>query len=376
MHRRFFAILVLALGFSALQAADAPKPPEVAAKSHFLIDMHSERVLSGGGADERVEPASLTKMMTSYVVFAEMARGKFELADEVLVSEKAWRMKGSRMFIEVGTRVPVEALLMGLIVQSGNDAAVALAEFVAGDESTFADLMNRHARRLGMSGTRFTNASGLPEPDHYTTARDMALMAAALIRDFPEYYHWNAVREYEYGGINQRNRNALLFRDDSVDGLKTGYTRAARYCLVASAKREGMRLIAVVMGAESPRSRARIAQSLLDYGFRFYETRRVYASDEKVADVRVWKGRTKRLALGLDRNLYVTVPRGRYDEIDAKMEVATRLLAPVRAGEQQGVLSLALGDELSIERPLVALDDVAEGNLWQQVSDHVRLMLE
>ena len=376
MHCRFFVILVLVLGCSAVQAAGVPQPPEVDAKAHFLVDMHSQRVLSEDGADERVEPASLTKMMTSYVVFSEMARGKFDLADEVLVSEKAWRMKGSRMFIEVGTRVPVEDLLMGLIVQSGNDASVALAEFVAGDESTFADLMNRHARRLGMTGSNFTNSSGLPEPDHYTTAQDMAIMAAALIRDFPEFYSWNAVREYEYGGIKQRNRNTLLFRDESVDGLKTGYTKAARYCLVASAKREEMRLIAVVMGAESTRARARIAQSLLNYGFRFYETRNVYASDEKITDVRVWKGDAKRLALGLEQNLYVTVPRGRYDEIDAEMEIVSRLVAPVHAGEQQGVLRLALGEELSIERPLVALEDIAEGNLWQKVSDHVRLMFE
>lgn len=376
MSSRFFALLVPVLCCAAVQAAGVPQPPKVDAKAHFLIDMHSERVLSGGGAEERVEPASLTKMMTSYVVFSEMARGKFELGDQVLVSEKAWRMQGSRMFIEVGKRVSVEALLMGLIVQSGNDAAVALAEHTAGDEGTFADLMNRHARRLGMTGSHFTNASGLPGPDHYTTARDMALIAAALIRDFPEYYPWNAVREYEYGGIKQRNRNSLLFRDESVDGLKTGYTKKARYCLVASAKREGMRLIAVVMGAKSSRARARIAQSLLDYGFRFYETRRVYASEEKVTEVRVWKGDAERLALGLDRNLYVTVPRGRYGEIDAKMEIATRLVAPVRAGEQQGVLRLVLGEELAVERSLIALNDVEEGNLWRKVSDHVRLMFE
>ncbi len=376
MPCRFVALLVPALCLGAVQAAGVPEPPKVDARAHFLVDMHSERVLSEGGADERLEPASLTKMMTTYVVFQEMAQGKFGLSDEVLVSEKAWRMKGSRMFIEVGTRVSVEALLMGVIVQSGNDAAVALAEFVAGDESTFADLMNRHARRLGMSGSHFTNASGLPEPDHYSTARDMARMASALIRDYPEYYPWNSVREYEYGGIKQKNRNALLFQDDSVDGLKTGYTRAARYGLVASAEREGMRLIAVVMGAESTRARTRIAQSLLNYGFRFFETRRVFASDEEVTDVRVWKGDTRRLALGLDRSLYVTVPRGRYDEIDATMEVVSRPMAPVRAGEQQGVLRLALGDELSIEQPLVALEDVAEGNLWRKVSDHVRLMFE
>ena len=376
MYRRFFAILVLVLGCAAAQGAGVPQPPEVDARAHLLIDMHTARVLSAGDADEPLEPASLTKMLTSYVVFAEMAQGKFALSDEVLVSEKAWRMKGSRMFIEVGTRVPVEALLMGLIVQSGNDAAVALAEFVAGDEHAFADLMNRYARQLGMSGSHFTNASGLPDPDHYSTARDMARIAAALIQDFPEYYPWNAIREYEYGGIKQPNRNTLLFRDETVDGLKTGYTRAADYCLVASAKREGMRLIASVMGAKSPRARARIAQSLLNYGFRFYETRRVYASDEKVADVRVWKGDARRLALGVEQSLYVTVPRGRYDEIKMEMEIAARPVAPVRAGAQQGVLRLALGEELTIERPLVALDDVVEGNLWQKLSDHVRLMFE
>ena len=376
MQRRFIATLLLILGCAAVHAAGVPQPPEVDASAHFLVDMHSGRVLTESGADERLEPASLTKMMTSYVVFSEMARGEFSLSDEVLVSEKAWRMKGSRMFIEVGTRVSVEALLMGLIVQSGNDASVALAEFVAGGEGTFADLMNRHARRLGMAGSHFTNSSGLPESDHYSTARDMALIAAALIRDFPDYYPWHAVREYEYGGIKQRNRNRLLFQDETVDGLKTGYTKAARYCLVASAKREGMRLIAVVLGAESTRARARIVQSLLNYGFRFYETRQVYASGEEVTGVRVWKGDTEQLSLGLEQSLHVTVPRGRYGEIDAEMEIASRLIAPVHAGEPQGVLRLALGDELAVERPLVALDDVPEGNLWRRLSDHVRLMFE
>ena len=376
MPRRSTAFLVLILGCAVAQGAGIPEPPKVDARAHLLIDMHTERVLSAENADEPLEPASLTKMLTSYVVFAEMAQGKFTLSDEVPVSEKAWRMKGSRTFIEVGTRVPVEVLLKGLIVQSGNDAAVALAEFVAGDEHAFADLMNRYARRLGMSGSHFTNASGLPDPDHYSTARDMARIAAALVRDFPEYYSWNRILEYEYGGINQPNRLFRHLRDETVDGLKTGYTNAAGYCLVASAKREGMRLIAAVMGAESSRARARIAQSLLNYGFRFYETRRVYASDEKVTGVRVWKGDADRIALGLRQNLYVTVPRGRYDEVDAKMEITARLFAPIRAGEQHGVLRLALGEELVAERPLVALGDVAEGSLWRKVSDHVRLMFE
>ena len=376
MSLRFLAILVPALCCTAVQGAGIPQPPEVEAKAHFLMDMHTGQVLSEERADEKLEPASLTKMLTSYVVFAEMAQGKFTLSDEVPVSEKAWRMTGSRTFIEVGTRVPVEALLMGLIVQSGNDAAVALAEFVAGDELSFSDLMNRYARQLGMSGSHFRNASGLPDPDHYSTARDMALIAAALIQDFPEYYSWNAIREYEYGGINQPNRLFKHIRDETVDGLKTGYTRAAGYCLVASAEREEMRLIASVMGAKSTRTRARIAQSLLNYGFRFYETRRVYASDERVTGVRVWKGEAEQLLLGLERDLYVTVPRGRYDEVDAKMELAAQFFAPIRAGEQHGVLRLALGEEVLAERPLVALGDVAEGNLWQRVRDHVRLMFE
>ena len=376
MTFRLAALLVLILGCAAARGAGVPHPPEVEAKAHILIDMHTSRVLSEEGAGEKLEPASLTKMLTSYVVFAELAQGKFTLSDEVPVSEKAWRMIGSRTFIEVGTRVPVEVLLKGLIVQSGNDAAVALAEFVAGDEQAFADLMNRYARRLGMSGSHFRNASGLPDPDHYSTARDMARIAAALIQDFPEYYSWNAIREYEYGGINQPNRLFKHIRGETVDGLKTGYTRAAGYCLVASAEREGMRLIAAVMGAKSPRVRAHVAQSLINYGFRFYETRRVYASDEKVTGVRVWKGDVEQIALGLDQDLYVTVPRGRYDEIDAKMELAAKFFAPIRAGEPHGVLRLALGEELLAERPLVALGDVAQGSLWRRVSDHVRLMFE
>ena len=378
MHSRLITIplFVLALGCVAARAAGIPSPPKADARAHLLIDMNSTRVLSEEGADERLEPASLTKMLTSYVVFAEMAQGKFELSDEVLVSEKAWRMQGSRTFIEVGTRVSVEVLLKGLIVQSGNDAAVALAEFVAGDEHAFADLMNRYARQLGMSGSHFTNSSGLPDPDHYSTARDMARIAAALVQDFPEYYPWNAIREYEYGGINQPNRNALLFRDESVDGLKTGYTKAAGYCLVASAEREGMRLIAAVMGAKSAGARARIAQSLLNYGFRFYETRRVFASGEQVTETRVWKGEAEQLSLGLDRDLYVTVPRGRYGDIDAKMEIATHLVAPLHAGGQHGVLRLAFEEEMVAERPLVALADVAQGSLWRRTIDHVRLMFE
>ena len=377
MRCQSFALLVLLVHAVAVHAADIPRPPDVEAKGHLLIDMHTGMVLSESGADERLEPASLTKMMTSYVVFWEMQEGKFSLPDEVVVSERAWRMTGSRMFIEVGTRVSVEDLLMGLIVQSGNDAAVALAEFVAGDERAFADLMNEHARRLGMTGSNFTNSSGLPEPNHYSTARDMARIAAALIRDFPEYYPWNAVREFEYGGIKQRNRNALLFLDESVDGLKTGYTRAARYCLVASAKREGMRLIAVVMGAKSTRARTRIARSLLNYGFRFYETRRVYSAGERIFGVPVWKGEVEQLDLGIERALFVTVPRGQYEDISAQMEIGdATLVAPLRAGERHGVLRLTLGDDLLAERPMVALGDVAKGSLWVQVRDHVRLMFQ
>ncbi len=374
---RIAALLVLVLGTRLAGAATVvPAAPAVEARSHFLVDFDSGRVLVEENADERLEPASLTKMMTTYVVFAELAQGKFTLADEVVVSEKAWRMGGSRTFVEVGSRVTVEALLKGVIIQSGNDASVALAEHVAGDESAFADLMNRYAAKLGMRDSNFTNSSGLPHEDHYSTARDMAAIAAALIRDFPDHYKWHAIKEFAYNGISQPNRNRLLWRDDSVDGLKTGYTKAAGYCLVASARREGMRLISVVMGAKDAKARARYAQALLRYGFRFFETHRLYGAGEPVREVRIWQGESETLRLGVVDDVYVTVQRGQYDKLDAQMELPAQIRAPVGRGAAQGQLTVELAGERVVSRQLVALDEVAKGNLWRQLSDRVLLLFE
>ncbi len=374
---RIAALLLLAVGTRAgLAATVVPAAPAVEARSHFLVDFDSGRVLVEDNADERLEPASLTKMMTTYVVFAELAQGKFTLADKVVISEKAWRMGGSRMFVEVGTRVSVEDLLKGVIIQSGNDASVALAEHVAGDESAFADLMNRYAAKLGMRDSNFTNSSGLPHEDHYSTARDMATMAAALVRDFPDHYKWHAIKEYEFNGISQPNRNRLLWRDDSVDGLKTGYTKAAGYCLVASAEREGMRLISVIMGAKDAKARARYAQALLRYGFRFFETHRLYGAGELVREVRIWQGESETLRLGVLDDVYVTVQRGQYGNLDAQMELPAQIRAPVDQGAAQGQLTVELGGERVVSRQLVALHEVPKGNLWRQLSDRVLLLFE
>jgi D-alanyl-D-alanine carboxypeptidase (penicillin-binding protein 5/6) len=265
-----------------------PAPPDLGAKAIFLADFGSGRVLAESNADQRLEPASLTKIMTAYVVFRELAKGNLKLEDMVGVSEKAWRTEGSRMFAQVGAQISVENLLKGMIVQSGNDASVALAEHVAGDEAVFAQMMNQNAERLGMKNTHFKNSMGLPDPDHYTTARDLFILTHALIEEFPEYYQWHAIKEFVFNGIKQTNRNQLLWRDSTVDGVKTGHTEGAGYCLVTSALRDGMRLIAVVLGAKSGNERAKANQTLLNYGFRFYETRALYKANEKLTEARKW----------------------------------------------------------------------------------------
>ncbi|MFM1892112.1 MAG: D-alanyl-D-alanine carboxypeptidase, partial [Pseudomonadota bacterium] len=283
-------LLLLLCSASAVAAPPVPAPPTVAGTGHLLLDMHSGRVLAESNADARLEPASLTKIMTAYVVFRELQHGNLKLEDQALISEKAWKTPGSRMFIEVGKRVSVGDLLNGMVIQSGNDASVALAEHIAGSEDTFAGLMNEHSRRLGMQNTHFVNATGLPHEDHYTTPRDIAKVTIATIREFPELYKLYAVKEFVWNDIKQPNRNLLLWRDDSVDGVKTGHTEAAGYCLVSSAAREGMRLVAVVMGTSSENARAKESLSLLNYGFRFFETHRLYAAGDALVRTRVWKG--------------------------------------------------------------------------------------
>lgn len=360
----------------AQAAVVTPTPPAIEARAYILQDYYSGEVLVEVNADERMEPASLTKMMTVYAVLAELAEGKFSLEDLVPISKKAWKMGGSKMFIEVGKEVPVIDLLKGVIIQSGNDASVALAEFVAGDESTFADLMNQYARELGLASTNFVNASGLPHPDHYTTARDMATMASALIRDFPEHYPLHAVRAYSWNGIKQYNRNPLLRIDDSVDGVKTGHTESAGYCLVASAKQDDMRLVSSLLGSKSEESRLTETQALLRFGFRFFETDRLYEGGAPLTRVRVWQGASEHLESGIAEDLYLTVPRGQLKKVDAGFVVDEEILAPVRAGQQLGVVHIKLDGETIAKRPLVALGDVPKGGLWRRMSDYVKLWFQ
>ena len=376
-------ILVVAFGLSALiatlvveAAVVKPTPPTIKARAYILQDYDSGTVLVEVNADERLEPASLTKMMTVYVALAQLADGKFQIDDPVLISKKAWKMGGSKMFIEVGKQVPVEDLLKGIIIQSGNDASVALAEFVAGDESAFADLMNQYARQLGMTNSNFVNASGLPQPEHYTTARDMAILAAALIRDFPVHYPLHAVRSYTWNDIKQYNRNPLLRRDDSVDGVKTGHTESAGYCLVASAKQGEMRLVSALMGSASEDARLTETQALLRYGFRFFETNRVYESGAPITRVRVWQGQSEQLEMGIADDLYLTVPRGELGRLATDVVVEEKILAPVRAGQQLGVVSISLGGEAIAQRPLIALAEMPQGGLWRRMSDTVKLWFE
>ena len=378
--RALFSLLALlfSFGLAVAQAAPSliPSPPRLAASGYVLMDFQSGQVLAESNADERMEPASLTKMMTAYTVFHELNAGHIQLDDKVRISEKAWRMTGSRMFIEVGSSVSVEELLKGMIIQSGNDASVALAEFVAGSEDAFVPLMNAHAKNLGLNGTQFANSTGLPHKDHYTTPRDMARLAAVLIREHPDHYGWYSEKKYTYNNITQSNRNLLLYRDDSVDGVKTGHTESAGYCLVASARRDDMRLISVVMGTNSEKARAQESQKLLNYGFRFFETHRLYAAGEPLKQMRIWKGALEALPLGLSEELYVTVPRGQYKDLKASLNVDKTILAPASKGQTFGSVNINLGEEVLAQRPLVALQDVAKGSLWQQVTDHIMLMFQ
>jgi D-alanyl-D-alanine carboxypeptidase (penicillin-binding protein 5/6) len=353
-----------------------PAAPEIDATGYLLIDMDSDAVLAAKDPGQQLEPASLTKIMTAYVVFNELRNGSIRLSDQVLVSEKAWKTPGSRMFIEVNKRVSVEDLLKGMIIQSGNDASVALAEHVAGSEEAFANLMNDHARRLGMNDTNFINATGLPDPTHVTTPNDIVKVTEAMIREFPEMYRLYSVKEFTYNDIRQQNRNRLLWRDDSVDGVKTGHTEAAGYCLVSSAKRSGMRLVSVVMGTDSEKARINESRALLDYGFRFFETHRLYQGNDRLTRTRVWMGAQETVPLGLAEDLFVTIPRRQYDRLAARTEIDPQIQAPVAKGQKVGDVIVELDGELVVRRPLVALDDVPEGGLWRRAVDTVLIMLE
>ena len=360
----------------ALHAAIVPAPPKINASSYLVVDFDSGRFLVEENIDQRVEPASLTKMMTVYIVSSELAEGNIALSDMVMVSEEAWRMTGSRMFIEVDKQVSVEDLLKGVIIQSGNDASVALAEHISGSEEVFAQVMNQYAEQLGMTATHFMNSTGLPHPEHYTTARDMAILARAVIADHPEIYAWHSIKEFTFNGIKQHNRNQLLWRDSSVDGIKTGHTDNAGYCLVASAKREDMRLISVVMGTEGSKARTRATQSLFNFSFRFYETHKLYAAGEVINSTRVWKGDRENFDIGLEQDLYVTISRGKYKNLDAKIEISPTIVAPVAQSQDMGTLNVTLDSEKVATRPLVALQAVSEGSFFNRIKDDIRLLFE
>ncbi|WP_207063858.1 D-alanyl-D-alanine carboxypeptidase family protein [Motiliproteus sp. SC1-56] len=362
----FVAFLLLAQSVAAAPAL-IPSPPKLAASSHILIDADTGKVIDASNPHQPLPPASLTKMMTSYIAEYEIAKGNISKEDDVLVSEKAWRTQGSRMFIREGTQVKVGDLMKGIIIQSGNDASVAMAEYIAGSEGAFADLMNQHATLLGMKNSHFVNATGLPAEDHYTTAYDLSLLARAIIKDFPEHYGLYSEKYFTYNKIRQPNRNKLLWRDKSVDGLKTGHTDAAGYCLVASAERDGMRLISVVMGTSSEEARAQESQKLLAYGFRYYETLELYKAGEVLNDAKLWAGIGDSIQLGLEGPLAVTIPRGQSDALGVTLDLDKVIKAPVAAGEQYGTLNVTLGEETLVQAPVVALQSAEPAGLFKRI---------
>jgi len=369
-------LLLLVLGFPVLLNAQQPAPPAVAGRAWALFDVGSGQLLAAQNADERIEPASLTKLMTAYLSFSALREKKLSLTQSVTVSERAWKAQGSRMFIAPDKAVTVDELLNGMIVQSGNDASVALAEAVAGAEESFVQMMNREAQRLGLTQTRFTNATGLSDPQHYSTARDLALLTTAMIRDFPEHYPRYAQKEYTYNRITQTNRNRLLWQDAAVDGVKTGHTEAAGYCLIASAKRGPRRLIAVVLGTASDAQRAQEAQKLLNFGFQFYETAQLYANGQTVSEFRVWKGEKNNVKTGFLTDFVLSLPAGQSAKLKANMVSRQPLLAPLAKGQAIGTLQLTLDGKPFGEYPVVALEDVPLAGWFGRLWDALRLWLQ
>jgi D-alanyl-D-alanine carboxypeptidase (penicillin-binding protein 5/6) len=349
-----------------------PTAPQVDARAYIVVDYRTDKILAAKDAVARMEPASLTKLMTAYIVFQELSAGKLKLDEPVMVSEHAWRSEGSRTFIELGKPVSIQDLILGMIVQSGNDATIALAERIAGTEETFAQIMNANAKRLGMVGSHFENSSGLPSPQHYTTSRDLSLLANAIIREYPQYYKWFSVREFEHNGIKQQNRNGLLEKDSTVDGLKTGHTDSAGYCLVTSALRDGMRLVSVVMGSTSMKSRENASAALLNYGFTFYDTKLVVKGGAVLATARVWKGQFPSVDLGIKDDLYITLPRGETG-VRTAADVQPRLIAPLALDAAVGTLHVSAGTQTLATLPLHPLKNVPAGGWWRRLIDTIRL---
>ncbi len=371
--------LVLAVLFLVAPLAGAepvvPAPPQIAATAYVLMDAASGQVLIESNGDQRLPPASLTKLMTAYIATLEINRGQIRESDMVTVSERAWRTGGSRMFLQVNTQVSVGDLLHGIIIQSGNDASVALAEHIAGSEDAFADMMNTTAQRLGMHNSHFVNATGLPNPDHYSSAHDMAILARAIIDEDPAHYAIYSQKEFFWNNIKQPNRNLLLWRDKTVDGLKTGHTDEAGYCLVASAVRDGARMITSIFGTRSEQARAAETQKLLTYGFRFFETRTFYKKGVELAKAQVWKGHTDQVSAGLATDLSMTLPRGQIDRLEATLTLNPQLVAPIQQGDVIGRVDIRSGDDVLRSADLVALQGVEEGGWFRRIWDSIRLFI-
>ena len=366
------ALLLAALAAAADAAAPpVPPPPALKASSWVLMDQQSGQVIAGHRANDAVEPASITKLMTAYAVFQALREGKLKLDTEVPISERAWRSEGSRTYLDLNSRVPVDVLIQGMIVQSGNDATIALAEAVGGTEETFAALMNQYAARLGMAQSHFQNATGLPGDNHKMSAADMAKLTRAIIREFPEYYRWYSQREFTWNNIRQPNRNGLLARDPSVDGVKTGMTDAAGYCLVSSAKRAGTRLIAVVTGTESMKAREDASLALLNYGFSFFETRALRKAGEELAVHRIYKASGGRAAVGLAQDLVLTLPRGQAERVEYAIELAPKVFAPLTKSDRVGTLRAMLDGKVVAEAPVSPLADVPRGNFFRRIWDTI-----
>jgi D-alanyl-D-alanine carboxypeptidase (penicillin-binding protein 5/6) len=372
---RFIAILLAVLG-TAAQAA-APQPPSIIGKSWMVGDLSSNQVLASQKADERIEPASLTKLMTAYLVFTALRDKKLSPEQQVRVSERAWRAPGSRMFVQPGRPVTVDELTRGMIIQSGNDACIALAEAIAGDEEVFVQMMNREAARLGMKNSHFTNASGLPDAQHYTTAQDLYILTAALIRDFPDLYgQYYSQKEFRYNNISQPNRNRLLWIDPSVDGVKTGHTEAAGYCLIASSKRGERRILSVLLGSTSEATRAQESQKLLNWGYQFFDSVKLHRAGETVKSLEVWKGSERAVKAGFTADLLIAIPKGETDKLKAELASQQPLVAPVAQGQRVGSLRVSLDGKPLGEYPLVALEAVPEAGIFRRGWDTLRLWLK
>ena len=376
------SIIILLLCFVAelglAQSAEplpVPAPPGLAAKSYLLVDYHTGRVIAEKNSSMRLEPASLTKMMTAYIVSYQLKQNAITADELVPVSKRAHSAIGSRTFLEPGSQVTVRDLMYGLVVQSGNDASIALAEHVGGSEEGFVTMMNEMARRLGMTDTHFANSTGLPYPDHYSTAQDMAKLATAVIRDHPDHYKLYSIEEYEYNGIKQKNRNTLLLHDPSVDGIKTGHTEAAGYCLVSSAKRGNMRLISVLMGARSEQQRSTESLRALNYGFRFFETVKLTEANKKLGDVQVWGGREDEVSMAVADEHFLTLQAGQKDALQREFEVSSDLIAPIDVGQPLGKVKYTLNNKLVAEMPVIALQPVERGGFFTRTTDSLKRMM-